>query len=255
MRAIWSGGISFGLIFIPVNLYTAHQREDLEFHYYRKSDMSPIHYKKVSEKDDKEVMQDDIVRAHEYEEGKFVALENDDFEKANVQKAKTIEILAFVDEKEIDPKYFEKPYYLAPEGEASKTYQLLLKTLEETGKVGVARFVLRNREHLAVLRPAEDVLQLNQLYFADEILDPQKADLKIPDEKISDDELKLAKQIVDQMSQKFDISKYKDSYTAELKHMIKEKVVRKKVSTKGKEPTPTQAVDIMQKLKESLASN
>ena len=250
MRSIWSGGISFGLIYIPVNLYSGSKEREIQFHYLDKKDHSRIRYAKYRESDGKEVEQEDIVRGFEYEKDKYVILEDEDFEKADVKKSNSIEIVQFCDEHEIDSVYFEKPYYLEPDEKAAKTYNLLVKAMEKAKLVAVASFVLKTKEHLAIVKPENGMLILNQMRFEQELNDTEE--LKIPDESVSKEELSTAVEIIKQMHKPFQPEKFKDTYTNDLKSIIKEKATKKKITTKGKAPQPTDIVDLMKQLKASL---
>lgn len=251
MRAIWSGGISFGLIYIPVKLYNATKSENLDFDLLTKKSHHLIGYAKIDKETGEEVDDEDIVRGFQVEKGKYVIVDDDDFEKANVKKTRSIEILAFTDRNEIDPKYFERPYYLEPEEGAEKTYSLFLEALKKSGRVGISRFVLREREHLAILKPEDNYLLLNQMRFAAEI--SPATELKLPHaQKHEKEELDTAVKIIVQMSKPFRPENYKDSYTEELLHIIKEKAVKQKVEARGEAPSPTHIKDLMQSLKKSL---
>lgn len=253
MKYIWSGGISFGLVYIPVRLYNASKRKELEFHLFRKRDMCPISYVKICKTTGDVVQLDEIVKGYEYEKGKFVKISDEDFEKASVRQTKSIEIVNFVDEDEIDSKYFEKPYYLEPETAAKKIYSLFLQALKKTKKVGIAKFVLRNHEHLALLKPDNNALALIQMRFDEEMLSPAEIGLEIAAaKKISKDELETAISIIEKMSKPFKPEKYSDTYTNVLKKAIREKVLTKVIKSKEKAPKPTEAIDLMKKLKKSL---
>lgn len=254
MRAIWEGSISFGLINIPVRLYTASRERKLAFHYLHKGDLCPIKYMKVCKTTGEEIPYREIVRGYEYEKGNFVILEDKDFEKADVKMTHLIDVFQFVDEKEIDSIYLEKPYYLEPQKNASNAFALLREALNKTKKVGVAKFVLRTREYLAMVRPSNDLIILNQLRYEDEIVPPN--DLTLPSSKIVQKrELDIAIKLVEQLSEKFKISKYRDTYTESLQKIIAIKTKGKVPKAKGKVPIPTTEMeDIIEKLKQSLKS-
>lgn len=254
MRAIWSGAISFGLVNIPVKLYSAAGDSNLDFDMLAKQDLSPIKYVRVATSDGREVPYKDIVKGYEIEKGKYVVLTDKDFEKANAQKTKSIEILNFVQEEEINPIYFDKPYYLEPDKTAAKPYALLREALKKSGRVGIATYVLRNREHLAVLKATEDVIILNQMRYHADVRDP--AELKLPDEKaISSKEVDMAIKLIDQLTEKFAPEQYKDTYIDELKKMIEAKAEGKTIEVKGEAPQPTKVKDLMDVLKASLESS
>src|SRR5688572_3868087 len=215
MRAIWKGSISFGLVNIPIGLYPATRREELSFRQLRKSDLSPINYKRVAEVDQKEVPWEEIVKGYEYEKGQFIVVTDEDFKRANVEATQTVEITDFVDLDDIDPMFFDKPYYLEPQKGGKKAYALLRDTLKETGKVGVAKVVIKTKQHLAAVKPKGNALVLELMHFADELLEPTELDLP-KDEAVGKKELDMAKAPVESMSAKWDAEKYEDEYTNQL---------------------------------------
>lgn len=229
MRPIWSGAISFGLVNIPIRLYSATEDHRLSFHMLHKTDMSPIGYVKVCKEEGEEVSQADIVKGYEFERGRYVIISDEDLERASPRKTKTIDISDFVLVGEIDSMYFEKPYYLEPDKGADKAYSLLRDALAKSGKVGVAKFVLRNRESLVVIKPLGGVLVLDQLRFSDEIRQPEG--LKTPDVEVQDREMDMAVALIDQLTDSFQPEKYKDTYTDAMLRVIHEKI-------EGKEPEP-----------------
>ena len=252
MRSIWEGSISFGLINIPVRLYTAVREKKLAFKYLRKEDLCQIKYVRVCKTTGEEVPYEEIVKGFEYEKGEFVVLDDEDFKKADVRKTHSIEVFQFAAEEEIDNDFFEKPYYLEPTKEAGKAYALLRSALKKSGKVGVAKFVLRAREKLAVIKQKGDMIILQQIRFADEIVDSE--DLIIP--KVlrgQQNELEIAVKLIEQLSAPFEIEKYHDTYTEALEKVIDQKSKGKVPKAKGKIPMPvTEMEDIMVKLRESL---
>jgi DNA end-binding protein Ku len=250
MRAIWSGALSFGLVNIPVKLYSATSANSLNLDMLHKKDLSPIRYARICRADGKEVPWEDIVKGYEYQKGDYVVLTDEDFKKANVEKTKAIEIESFVKESEINPIYFEKPYYLEPEKSATKAYGLLRESLKKSKKIGLAKFVLRNREHLAAIRPEGKAIVLEQMRFNEEIR--PVTDLNLPADQKTGKELDIALALINQLTEHFDAKKYKDTYTDELKKVIEAKKKGKPIKAKGKEPTPTQVTDIMAMLKKSL---
>lgn len=253
MRPIWSGSINFGLVNIPVKLYPAVQENHLHFNYLHRQDLSPIRYVKVCRKDGKEVPKEDIVRGYEYQKGDYVVLSEDDFKKADVEKTYTITIEDFVPEKDVDVKYAEKPYYLEPEKQGAAVYALLREALIESGKVGVGKFVLKEREHLVMLKPLGSVILVNVLRYHDEIADI--SELHLPEKvKIPKGQIELALELIDKLSGRFNPEKYKDTYTEKLKDVIEAKKKGRKVPAKGhKMPETTAVPDIVSRLKKSLA--
>jgi DNA end-binding protein Ku len=221
MRAIWTGAISFGLVNIPVRIFSAVQESSLDLDMLDSRDNSNIKFKRVNENTGKEVTWDKIVRAYDYN-GKYVVLDKEDFEAADAKKTKTIDILHFVDQREIDPIYYEQPYYLEPEKQGAKAYAILREALATTGKVGVTTFVMRNKEALAILKPYKKVIVLNRIRFEEEIRDASS--LNLPDIiKAKTKEQAIANQLIEQQTEKFDISRYRDTYTEKLLQTIKVK--------------------------------
>lgn len=252
MKALWKGGISFGLLYIPVELYSATEQHRLDLHMLRKKDLCPIEYVRVCKRSGEEVAWDDIVKGYEYEDGDYVVLQDKDFADAAVKKSKTIEIQHFVEAEEIDPKYFVKPYYIVPSKEAGKIYSLLREALKKSGKVGVASFVLRQREHLGVLIVEDDVLILQELRFADEIRSSDA--LAIPAKgRHAKKEVTMAMDLIDSMTEHFEPKKYKDSYKRELEKTIVAKAENRPMKkAKGVAVKPTASKDVVADLRKSL---
>ena len=251
MRAMWSGSVSFGLVTIPVRLYSATGKETkLEFDMLHKKDMSPIRYAKVCKLEGDEIPNDEIVKGYEYSDGEYVILEDEDFLRANSKLSRSIEITSFTDETAIDDIYFEKPYYLEPDKGASKAYGLLRDALKQTGKVGIAQFVLRDREHLAAIKPSGDVLVLNQLRYESELRTPEGLDL--PQAAADEKEMDLAVMLIDRLSEPFEPERYKDTYTEQLRAVIEERAQGRVPVARVEEPQPTKVADLMATLKQSV---
>jgi len=252
MRPIWSGSISFGLINIPVNLYSASNDIGIDLDMLHKGDHGKIKYMRVCTKDGEEVPYDEIVKGYEVQEGDYVELTQEDFKRANAKKTSTIDINNFSKEEEIAPHLHEKPYYLEPKKGAEKAFVLLREALKQSKKVGIATFVLRQREHLAALKPEGDAIMLNQLRFESEIRTAK--DLNLPKGKTRANELKMALNLINELTEKFDAGKFKDTYTDELKKVIRDKAKGKKPKQKGvSAPARSPKVDdMMALLKKSL---
>lgn len=252
MRAIWSGAISFGLVNIPVKLYSGTSAErSIDLNMLSKKDLAPIRYARISTASNKEVEWKDIVKGYEVEKGKYVVITDEDFKKASPEKTNTIEILQFVDEKEIDSIYFEKPYYLVPDKGAAKAYTLLLKALEKAGKVAIATCVIRNREHIFSIKPlGSDILLLEQLRYADQI--NEAPEIKNSNTKITQQEINLALKLIDQLTEKFKPESFKDTYTDTMKKLIEAKAKGKKIAAPPAEKKTAAVKDLMSVLKESL---
>jgi len=253
-RAIWKGSISFGLVNIPIALYPATRREEFKFRLLRKTDLSPVNYKRVAEKDGKEVPWDQIVKGYEYEKGKYVVLKDEDFQRVDVEATQTVDIQDFVELDEIDPIFFYKPYYLEPQKGGDKAYALLRDALKDSKKVGVAKVVIKTREYLAGVKPEDGALVLELMHFADELADTSK--LHIPKKvEIGKREITMAKSLIDSMSSKWNPEKYKDDYREALMEVIEEKVEAggKEIEEKPKKaPKPTKVIDLVSVLQKSL---
>src|SRR5687768_14156762 len=217
MRAIWTGAIGFGLVNIPVRIYSATQGSELDLDMLDKKDHSNIKFQRVNATTGKVVAWENIARGFKVD-GKYVILTEDDFKKASPDKNKIIEISEFVDEKDIDSIYFETPYYLEPEKSGAKAYALLRDALKKTGKAGLGSYVLRNRESLVLIKPQDNLLILNKIRFAEEIRDTDE--LNIPDVKIKPAEMNMAVQLIEQLTTDFDITNYKDTYNEKLLKLI-----------------------------------
>lgn len=253
MRAIWKGSISFGLVNIPVGLQNATSREELKFRLLRSTDLSPVNYKRVAEVDGKEVPWDQIVKGYEYEKGKFVVLKDEDFQRVDLEATDTIDIVDFVELAQIDPMYFYRPYYLEPEKGGAGAYGLLRDVLADSGKAGIAKIVIRTRQHLAAVRADKGLLVLELMHFANELVD--RSQFKAPEAKPKPRELKMAAALVGQMTEKWDPARYTDDYASALM-----KLIERKVESGGRE-LPVQAhrrraatnvIDLASVLQESL---
>jgi DNA end-binding protein Ku len=253
-RAIWKGSISFGLVNIPIALYPATRREELSFRLLRKSDLSPVSYKRVAEKDGKEVPWDQIVKGYEYEKGKYVVLKDEDFQRVDLEATQTVDIQDFVDQEEIDPMFFYKPYYLEPQKGGDKAYALLRDALKDTNKVGVAKVVIKTRQYLAGVKPEDGALVLELMHFADDLADPEK--LHVPKTmNVGKREMNMARSLIDSMTSKWEPEKYKDDYREALMEVIEEKVEAggKEIEEKPrKAPKPTKVIDLVSVLQKSL---
>jgi len=251
MRSFWSGAISFGLIYIPVKLYNASETNELSFHLLRRSDKSRIRYVRVTADTGEEVPAEEIVKGYEYSKGEYVILEEDDFRKANVKKTQTIEMITFVDAAQVDHKLYEKPYYLEPVKGAAKAYALLRDALARSGKVGIGRFVLRNRETLGVVKPEGQVLVLNQMRYASEIRDPN--DLALPGvDQVSEKELEMAVSLIETLTGPWNPEQYTDTYTEDLQRIIRAKIEGREPAPEAEAPIPIEVTDLFAKLSQSL---
>jgi DNA end-binding protein Ku len=255
MRAIWKGSISFGLVYIPVAVYPATREEKLSFRQLRSSDLSPIKYKKVAEADSKEVAPDQIVKGFEYEKGRYIIMKDEDFAKVKIESTHSIDITDFVEVEQVDPKFFYKPYFLEPQKGGEKAYGLLHKALSKTGKIGIAKVVISNREHLAAVKPDGLFLILELMHFAHEILSAEE--LKNgPDKEIGEKELKMAEALIESMAGPWEPEKYRDEYRTAVRELIEQKAQNREVAGNAPAPRPaTNVVDLVKVLQESLNRN
>jgi DNA end-binding protein Ku len=251
MRSIWTGAIGFGLVNIPVKLYSATETSTLDLDMLDKKDHSNIRFLRVNEKTGKEVEWANIVKGYKMPNDEYVVLSDKDFEMASAKKTKTIEITDFVKESEIDSVYYETPYYIEPDKSGARAYALLREALAKTGKVGVASFVMRSKEGLAILRTSGDVIILNRIRFYEEIRDTKDLNLP-PKTAVKANELKMAISLIDQLTHKFDISAYKDTYSAELMKLIHAKAKGKPIKTTKLKVVHSKSQDLMDQLKASL---
>lgn len=250
MRSIWKGALSFGLIHIPVRLYSGVHTHELKFKMLHKKDLSEIRYARICKTEGKEIPWDQIVKGYELDKGDYVVLTEEEFEKVNLKKSKTLEILAFTQQEEIDTIYYDTPYYLEPEKGAEKAYALLRESLAQSGKVAMATFVFHHREHLGVIKPYESLLVFNTLRYEGEIVNPKELNIKV--QKLPKKEVEIALQLIDELTKPFIPKNYSDTYVDEVKALIKRKSKGHKVHpTKEKAPSP-KIHDIMSLLKESL---
>lgn len=257
-RAIWTGSISFGLLNVPVKLYSATSSRSVSFRELRESDGSRVKHKRVAEEDGEEVAYEEIVKGYEISPDRYVIMSREELAELNPKKSKMIEIEDFVDLDDIDPIYFDKPYYLGPQPGAERAYALLAQAMGEQSKVAIARFVLRNKESLAAVRAGDGVLTLATMRFADEIVPTSQLDGIIgegaevePKQK----EVEMAKSLIDSLTSDFDPSAYKDEHREELLALIERKAQGEEIVTADEEsPQPTKAPDLMAALEQSLAA-
>jgi DNA end-binding protein Ku len=248
MRSIWSGTISFGLVSVPVQMYSATESKELRFHFLHKDDLQPIGYDKVRKDTGESVDPDDVVRGFEIEKGRYVPIEDEDLDRLDIELTHSIDICDFVELEDIDPIYFRKAYYLAPQDGAEKPYRLLERALEETGKAGVAKVVIRNKQHLAAVRALDGTLVLETMYFADEVRKPEKVDGKA---RLQKAEVEMAKSLVENLSDEFKPEKYDDTYRKELLDLIRAKAKGRKLP-EPKEEEDGEVVDLMAALRASV---
>lgn len=253
-RAIWSGSITFGLVNIPVALHTASRTEELKFKLLRAGDLSPVNYKRIAQLDGKEVPWDQIVKGYEYEKDKYVILKEEDFKRVDLEASDTIDIVDFVDLAEINPVFFYKPYYLEPLKGGGGAYHLLREVLTETKKAGIAKVIIKTRQHLAAVKANGELLVLELMRFADELVDA--GSIKIPiEKKLGAHELTMAKTLVNQMSEPWNPGRYTDEYRSALMKLIDKKVASggKELPASGRAPKKaTNVIDLAVVLQQSL---
>jgi DNA end-binding protein Ku len=255
-RAIWSGTISFGLLNVPVRLYSAVARRNIALREIRESDSARIKHRRVAEGTDEEVPYENIVKAYELSPGQYVPLGKDEMAALAPEKTRAIDVQDFVDIEEIDPMYFDSPYYLGPAEGAEKAYSLLAAAMESSGKAAISRFVFRNKEHLAALRASDGVLTLTTMRFHDEVVPPGELDV-LPDKKpkVAKREREMAEQLIASLSTEFEPDQYRDEYREQLLALIEQKAEGKEiVAPEAEEPKATKAPDLMAALEESIAA-
>ena len=251
MRSIWSGTISFGLVSVGVRMFPATESKELRFHFLDKKDMTPIAYEKVRRDDRKPVDSDEIVRGFEIEKGRYVEIGDEDLDRLDIELTHSIDICDFVSLEEIDPIYYRKAYYLLPSQGADKPYRLLVRALAETGKVGIAKVVIRNKQHLACLRTYDDYLLLETMYYPDEIRYPASLDGDVGAARLQKAEVEMAKALVENLGEPFKPEKYDDTYRKELLQLIRAKAKGRKLPEPAEEEEG-EAVDLMTALRESV---
>jgi DNA end-binding protein Ku len=246
-RAIWSGAISFGLVSVPVRMYTATESKELKFHFLDRRDMAPIGYDKVNKETGENVPEDEIIRGFEVDKGRFVELTEDDIDRLDIELTHSIDISDFVSIDEIDPLYFRKAYYLLPQEGAEKPYRLLVKALEETGRVAIAKVVIRNKQHLAAIRAVNGTLVLETMYYADEVRRPEEA----PKPQVREPEVAMAKTLIENLAAEWDPEKYHDSYRTELLDLLQKKAEGEPLP-EPKAEEGGEVVDLMEALRQSV---
>jgi len=253
MAAIWKGSLTFGLVNIPVELKTAVRGDRISFRLLHQEDLSPVKYERVCSADGETVPWNEIVKGYEYEKGKFVVLTDEDFKEAALESSKTIDILDFVKEEEIDPRYFETPYYLVPAKGGEKAYALLRDAIRNSKSVGLGKIIIRQTQHLAGVKVVGDALVLEIMRFANELVDANE--LSFPSrENVRPQELQMAEQLVENLAEPFDPTRYTDEYRANLMRVIKAKMKGKKIALpeEAEEPGDAKVLDLMAKLQASL---
>ncbi len=254
-RALWKGSISFGLVNIPIELHTAVRDTRPHFRMLHASDKSPVRFERVCIRDGHPVAWEDLVKGFEYEKGRFVVLTKDDFKAAAVEKTRTIDIVDFVKSEEIDDRFFETPYYLTPAKGGERAYALLREAIRESGRIGIAKFILRDAQHLAAVEVIEQALVLSVMRFSGELADESQFEFPARTD-VRKSELDMAKALVDSLAAEWDPKKYTDQYRENLMRIIKGKMKGKHVELKPEEePRQAEVVDLMERLRRSLAES
>jgi DNA end-binding protein Ku len=247
-RPLWSGAISFGLVSVPVRLFPATSSKEVRFHFLDRRDLTPIGYDKVNKKTGKSVPSEHIARGFEFEKGRYVELSEEDVDRLDVELTHAIDICDFVALEEIDPIYFRQAYYLNPQDGAEKPYRLLVRALDETGRVAIAKIVIRNKQHLACVRPDGDVLVLETMYYADEIRKPEE----VPSARLQKAEVEMAKSLVENLATSWKPERYHDRYRNQLLDLLQKKAEGEPLPEPA-EDEGGEVVDLMEALRQSVA--
>ena len=250
-RSIWKGAINFGLVTIPVGMYTATENKSPKFKQLRKTDHSPIRYKRVAEADGEEVVWDDIVRGYEFEKDRYVVFTDEELESATPEGNKLIDVVQFVDESEIDPSFYKSSYYLAPEKTGIKAYQILRRALEEKGRVAIAKVSIREKQQLATLRANDDVIVMETMFWPDEIRSAEFEELDTAVE-IRPEEVEMAASLIDNLTRPFEASEYVDRTRETIEELAAKKVAGEEIVAASTAPEPTKVVDLLEALKASV---
>jgi DNA end-binding protein Ku len=255
-RAIWSGAISFGLVNIPVKLFSAVQRKTVRFHQLDQEDKQRIQQRRVNPRTGEEVPYENLVKGYEIGPDRYVIITPEELESIQPEKSRMVDIVAFVDLDQIDPIFYDHPYYLVPDTGAEKAYRLLLDAMKESGKVAIGRVVLRTKEYLVAIRPRDDVLTMETMLFADEVIPPDKLDEKPSDgkAKTSKKELEMAQQLIDSLAQDFEPEQYRDEYRERVLEMIERKADGEEIVIEAPSEEPKEVPDLMAALEQSIAS-
>lgn len=263
-RVLWKGAISFGLVHIPVGLYSAEKRNSFDLTMLDRRTMKPVGFKRYNKETGEDVSWDDIVKGYEYEKGRYVVLTDEDFKRANVEATQTVDILSFVDGAQIPPMYFETPYYLAPDKRGDKGYALLRETLLQTGKVGIANVVIRTRQYVAALLPVGEVIVMNTLRYANELRAADEFDVPSRDLKsvgITSREVEMARRLVEGMSDKWKPEEFRDTYHEDLMALIEKRIqagqteaITEPAAAEEERPAKGDVIDLMALLKRSVES-
>lgn len=252
MRTLWKGAVSFGLVNIPIKMYVATEHKDIKFNFLHKECMNPIQYRKFCPHCDREIASEEIVRGYEYQKGSYVVINEEDLERIPLENTKTIDILDFVDLTQVDPIYFDKTYYLEPSQGGEKAYGLLIEAMSQTGKVAIAKVMIRSKQSLAALRIKDQVLIMETIFWPDEIRSPSALNLGVDRSKLHDNEIKMAVSLIENLSTSFEPAKYQNEYRQALWELIESKIVGKEVVAAAPVADRDNVVDLMEALKASV---
>ena len=252
MRTLWKGAVSFGLLNIPIKMYVATEHKDIKFNFLHKECMNPIQYRKFCSHCDREIASEEIVRGYEYQKGSYVVINEEDLDRIPLENTKTIDILDFVDLTQVDPIYFDKTYYLEPSQGGEKAYGLLIEAMSQTGKVAIAKVIIRSKQSLAALRIKDQVLIMETIFWPDEIRSPSALNLGVDRGKLHDNEIKMAVSLIDNLSTSFEPAKYQNEYRQALWEIIESKIVGKEVVAAAPVADRGNVVDLMEALKASV---
>lgn len=252
MRTLWKGAVSFGLVNIPIKMYVATEHKDIKFNFLHKECMNPIQYRKFCPHCDREIASEELVRGYEYQKGSYVVINEEDLERIPLENTKTIDILDFVDLTQVDPIYFDKTYYLEPSQGGEKAYGLLVEAMSQTGKVAIAKVMIRSKQSLAALRIKDQVLIMETIFWPDEIRSPSALNLGVDRSKLHDNEIKMAVSLIENLSTSFEPAKYQNEYRQALWELIESKIVGKEVVAAAPVADRDNVVDLMEALKASV---
>ena len=252
MRTLWKGAVSFGLVNIPIKMYVATEHKDIKFNFLHKECMNPIQYRKFCPHCDREIASEEIVRGYEYQKGSYVVINEEDLERIPLENTKTIDILDFVDLTQVDPIYFDKTYYLEPSQGGEKAYGLLVEAMSQTGKVAIAKVMIRSKQSLAALRIKDQVLIMETIFWPDEIRSPSALNLGVDRSKLHNNEIKMAVSLIENLSTSFEPAKYQNEYRQALWELIESKIVGKEVVAAAPVADRDNVVDLMEALKASV---
>jgi DNA end-binding protein Ku len=252
MKTLWKGAVSFGLVNIPVSMYVATENKDLKFHYLHQACMAPVNYKKVCSKCDKEVKPEEIVKGYEFQKGSYIIINEEDLARIPQENTKTIDILDFVKLEQVDPIYYDKSYYLEPSTGGDKAYTLIVEAMKKTGRIAIAKIMIRSKQSLAVLRVKDEHLIMETIFYPDEIRSLASLSSGVGTEKLHDNELKMAVDLIENLSIDFDPGRYKDEYRQALWEMIETKIAGQEYVSPISEAQGGKVVDLMEALKASV---